>query len=234
MIATIGKNLAAALVKSQAEFPEIAKNAEVEVKKEGKLLYKFKYADLPNIIGAIVPILNANKIFISQSVSTEEGQVSVQTNLIHETGETLGTGNLSMPTPRDPKDLGGHITYMKRYSMVAAFTLAADEDIDAPPTVKHKVSEPKGTGSQPKQSPGGAQGATGGASDKQLATIGKMLGAAGYDKKEDRLDYVNEVLRAEGFDPVKDSKELPSKQASKVIGKLIDDKKLKDAMDKAI
>jgi hypothetical protein len=135
---------------------------------------------------------------------------------------------------------------------------------------------PKDTGSQPKQSPGGAQGATGGAKtlcpecgadaiikskeeygggwlcykkkggcgakfqddpasgdatpDSNAPKMHAAFGEMGITEREDRLDYVNEVLKANGQPPVKSSKDLTREQENEVIGKLIDDKKLKDAM----
>lgn len=122
--------LAKALAKAQGEFPVIPKDSEVEVKsKEGKTLYKYKYADLTTIISATRPAMSKAGLSFTQGV-VPGGFV---TTIMHESGEELVTGFIpcSVPTNADMKQVAGLITYVKRISLTAALGVSADEDVDA-------------------------------------------------------------------------------------------------------
>lgn len=124
------KNLFAALAKAQGSFPIIPKDSEVEVKsKEGKFLYKYKYADLTTIIGCTRPALSSNGLSFTQGMITG----GFATTITHESGETLVTGFIpcDIPKSQDMKQIAALITYVKRISLTAALGVSADEDVDA-------------------------------------------------------------------------------------------------------
>jgi hypothetical protein len=124
--------LQGALAKAQGEFPVIPKDSEVEVKsKEGKLLYKYKYADLTTIISCTRPAMSAAGLSFTQGV-VPGGFV---TTIMHESGEQLRTGFVPCEVPKnaDMKQVAGLITYVKRISLTAALGVSADEDVDAGP-----------------------------------------------------------------------------------------------------
>ena len=122
--------LADALAKAQGEFPVIPKDSEVEVKsKEGKLLYKYKYADLTTIISATRPAMSKHGLSFTQGV-VSGGFV---TTMMHSSGQTLKCGFIpcKVPDQADMKQVAGLITYVKRISLTAALGVSADEDVDA-------------------------------------------------------------------------------------------------------
>lgn len=119
-----------ALAKAQGKFIQPDKNKEVEVKKEGRLLYKTKYADLKNVIEAFrVPLSENGLSFTQKTISGERGWRLVLT-LRHSSGEYDET---SMPIQLDepPQQVGSQLTYLKRYQAAAYFGIAADDDDDA-------------------------------------------------------------------------------------------------------
>jgi hypothetical protein len=122
--------LATALAKAQGKFPVIPKDSEVEVKsKEGKFLYKYKYADLTTIIAATRPAMAEHGLSFTQGI-VEGGFATL---IMHESGEKLETGFVPFELPRggDMKTIAGLVTYVKRISLTAALGVSADEDVDA-------------------------------------------------------------------------------------------------------
>ncbi len=122
--------IAAALSKAQGEFPVIPKDSEVEVKsKEGKLLYKYKYADLTTIISHTRPAMSKNGLSFTQGI-VDGGFATL---VLHDSGQSLETGFIPCEVPRnaDMKQVAGMITYVKRISLTAALGVSADEDVDA-------------------------------------------------------------------------------------------------------
>jgi hypothetical protein len=113
--------LAAALVKAQGKFPSIPKNKTANVGK-----YTYKYADLPDILEAVIPVLNKHGLCIMQAPDGD----SLVTTLMHESGQCV-TGRIPLPMKTSPQELGSWLTYLRRYSLTGMLGIAADEDDDA-------------------------------------------------------------------------------------------------------
>ena len=120
--------IAAALAKAQGEFPEITFDSEVEVTMKSGGKYRFKYATLTNIIRATRPALSANGLAL---VQTFENTV-LTTRLIHSSGQQLtSTIELPIDDSMSNQDIGGVMTYFKRYSISAILGVSADADDDS-------------------------------------------------------------------------------------------------------
>ncbi|MCK5235711.1 MAG: ERF family protein [Deltaproteobacteria bacterium] len=139
------KDLFDALIKAHAEIPVLELSGEVTVKKDGKVLYTYKYAPLSEIMKTIRPILAKAGLAIIQNTSTKtDGSVMVTTTLIHSTGQwaTSAPMIIAGKESADIKDLGGKITYIRRYQINSMLALAADEDTDANGTSEEYNVEP--------------------------------------------------------------------------------------------
>lgn len=91
--------------------------------------FKSKYADLSEVVEAVVPALNKAGIGVMQFPEFDGEWVSVTTTLMHESGASV-TGTLRLrPSKADPQGVGSAITYGRRYSLLA-MTGAAPEDDD--------------------------------------------------------------------------------------------------------
>jgi len=116
------KNLAAALVKAQAEI-------DGAVRSSVNPHFKSKYADLGAVMDAIKPALAKHGLGFVQELSERDNGVYVETVIIHESGETYRTGKLPMPASKqDAHGYGSAISYAKRYSLMAAFGVPAEDD----------------------------------------------------------------------------------------------------------
>jgi hypothetical protein len=91
--------------------------------------FKTKYADLSEVVEAVVPALNAAGIGVMQFPAFTGDMVSVTTVFLHESGASV-TGTLDLRPPKsDPQGIGSAVTYGRRYSLLA-MTGAAPEDDD--------------------------------------------------------------------------------------------------------
>ena len=91
--------------------------------------FKSKYADLSEVVEAVVPALNKAGIGVMQFPSYDGELVGVTTVLLHESGASV-TGTLHLrPSKSDPQGVGSAVTYGRRYSLLA-MTGAAPEDDD--------------------------------------------------------------------------------------------------------
>lgn len=93
--------------------------------------FKSKYADLSSVAAACMDALNDLGIAVVQAPSTNpDGSVSVETMLLHKSGQWMSETVTGKPKDDGPQALGSVITYLRRYSL-AAFAGVAPEDDDA-------------------------------------------------------------------------------------------------------
>jgi hypothetical protein len=123
MPATIEKGtLAAAMA---VAFKEI----EAATKDATNPHFKNKYAGLPQVIEAIKPALVNHGLFFTQRCHPAEDGVSVETVLHHSGGEMLSLGILYLPAnKRDAQGFGSALTYARRYALMTAFGVPAEDD----------------------------------------------------------------------------------------------------------
>ena len=91
--------------------------------------FRSKYVDLSGAIEAIIDALHNNGISLIQKTHDIEHGVKVETIFLHESGESISGGMLSMPT--DKANCHGTmaaLTYARRGSLIAAAGLAPEDD----------------------------------------------------------------------------------------------------------
>lgn len=129
------KNIAAALVKAQKNFAPALKSST-------NPHFKSRYADLAACVEAVVDALNNAGIMLMQQCHECESGVTVETVFIHESGETMSAGKLSVPASKnDAQGYGSALTYARRYSLMAACGIAPEDD-DGNAASKQKKPEP--------------------------------------------------------------------------------------------
>lgn len=137
------KNLAAALVKAQAAMTGAKKDSS-------NPFFKSKYADLSSVDAAIGPALEANGLGYVQVSHVADSAASVETIIIHESGETFACGPVTVPVSKgDAQAFGSAMTYARRYSLAAAFGVCPEDDdgnaaAKAAPKTIAQESQPSG------------------------------------------------------------------------------------------
>lgn len=123
--------LNAALAEAAQLFPKIEKTKTAKVMKDGRLLYEFDYADLADIEAAVRGPLGKHSLAIVHQVSpNEKGGLLLRTSLRHSSGETLESSMLLPGNTARPQDLGGLLTFYKRYLLSALLGVSSDSDDD--------------------------------------------------------------------------------------------------------
>jgi len=114
--------IATALVKAQKEFAPALKTSN-------NPHFKSKYVDLAGCVEAVIDALNNNGIMLMQKNHPYDGGVSVETIFLHESGESISGGILTVPASKqDPQGYGSALTYARRYSLMAAAGIAPEDD----------------------------------------------------------------------------------------------------------
>lgn len=91
--------------------------------------FKSKYADLSACINAVDGALLDNSIAMYQETFEDTTGVTVETVFLHESGEIIRGGKLHVPASKnDPQGYGSALSYARRYSLMAACGIAAEDD----------------------------------------------------------------------------------------------------------
>lgn len=131
------KEIALALSKAQGAFDHAKKDTKNE-------FFRSQYADLASVIDAAKKPLSDNGLSVAQIVDTDEnGNISLETILMHVSGEWISGKYPVRPVKTDPQAMGSAITYARRYAFSAITGIAADDDDGnaASQKGKEKVSE---------------------------------------------------------------------------------------------
>ena len=210
-----GADLAAAFAAAQAEMPDITKGRTANVGQ-----YRYTYADLSDVLGALRPVLARHGLFLTQNVVTRNNTVDVWTTIGHRSGQTFDFGPMSFPTGNTPQTAGSAVTYARRYSLLAAVGLATEDDDG-----QHAAQAPK-TARKPTQAPtdplpdeqgyqGGRPSATG-ITEQQMKKLSILLNEHGLTERTSAIAYVSDKIGR----TVESRKELSKAEAATVIDAL--------------
>jgi hypothetical protein len=135
--------LFAALAKAQAAFGPIERTKEVTVrpKDNTKSSYKFLYAPYENLIEATRGPLAANGLTVSQPYHSVQDGWMLRTILAHSSGAFMEATDF-IPYSKAPanQDLGGYLSYRKRYGYAGILCLASEDDDDSNRADGHEVT----------------------------------------------------------------------------------------------
>lgn len=115
------KELATALAKAQGQL-ENASKASVNPH------FKSKYADLAEVINTIRPVFAEHGLSVMQCPSFDAGIVSVETVLMHSSGEFIASTVSAPVSKQDAQGVGSAITYCRRYALAAVAGIAQEDD----------------------------------------------------------------------------------------------------------
>lgn len=113
--------LAAALAAAQGEMTHAEKDRE-------NPHFKSVYATLASVLEACRPALSKHKIAIIQRPTTVGKVVTVETMLVHESGQYISAACSSEARGADPQSIGSAITYLRRYALMSMVAIAPDDD----------------------------------------------------------------------------------------------------------
>lgn len=116
------KAIATALLKAKQAFGPALKS-------KVNPAFKSRYADLAACLEAVDQPCLDNGIVLYQETFEDASGVTVETVFLHESGEALRCGKLHVPASKqDPQGYGSALSYARRYSLMTACGIAAEDD----------------------------------------------------------------------------------------------------------
>lgn len=116
------KDIALAFIKAKREFAPALKD-------KSNPAFRSKYADLGACIEAVDDAFLNNDIAMYQETFMDDTGVTVETVLLHASGECIRGGRLHVPASKqDPQGYGSALTYARRYSLMATCGIAPEDD----------------------------------------------------------------------------------------------------------
>jgi hypothetical protein len=166
------QKIAAALVKIAAAVENPHKNAQ-------NPHFRSSYADLAEIINTTRHVCAEHGVALVQSPGMSDGLCTVETLMVHESGEWIRGEAASPIQKQDPQGVGSAITYLRRYSLAALLGIAQEDDDG------NTASQRRSVNGQPHQKPA-PKPATGGDEIACPACSGPM-----WDNRTDDKAAVN-------------------------------------------
>lgn len=121
-MATQPNTLSAAMAQAFAQIEAASKDAK-------NPHFRSSYATLGAVVDAVKPALVNNGLFFTQETHDASGGVCVETVIRHASGEEIRCGRLFVPANKnDAQGFGSALTYARRYSLMTAFGVPAEDD----------------------------------------------------------------------------------------------------------
>lgn len=118
--------LSADMVKAKRQLGNVTKN-----KKANAGSHSYKYTDLAAVTATIDSAIEDAKsdLWFTQDVTTGEASVTCVSKVLHANGACYEGAAMTLPVlKRDPQGFGSAISYARRYSALAFWGIAAEDD----------------------------------------------------------------------------------------------------------
>lgn len=218
------ETLAAALLAFQGDMPEIVKDQTANVPTKTGGSYRYSYADLSSITKIALPVLQQHGLVFTSGPDVIDGNFVLRWSLIHVHSAEQRDGAYPLPPPgqRTAQEVGGAITYGRRYAFCAVLGITPTDDDDDARTMtqaqqaaqQRRAEQPTGNGRAR-----GGSGLRGRAtqqrpiSDAQITALHTAFAEVALTEREDKLHYAVGVIKRE----ITSSTELTMSEASRVI-----------------
>lgn len=129
-----GQSFAADFAAMQSELPRIARNGQIDIKKDGRLIQSTKFAKLEDINDGVRPVLQKYGFGVSFSIDQGPHGITVTAKLLHRLGHGERT-SLTLPIDNSGsknavQGNGSTISYGKRYTLCAILNISTGDDMD--------------------------------------------------------------------------------------------------------
>lgn len=115
------EKLAAAMAKAQGVIENAAKTSV-------NPHFKNRYADLAEVINTVRPVFAEHGLSVVQFPAYDAGVVSVETVVMHESGQYISRTASCRIGKDDAQGVGSAVTYLRRYSLAAVANIAQEDD----------------------------------------------------------------------------------------------------------
>ncbi len=192
--------LAAALAELQTQLPAISKDLTANVGS-----YRYSYADLAMISREVLPILGKLGLSFTSCPTLRDGRFVLAYQLLHSSGAGI-SGLYPLPEKGSPQEIGGAITYARRYCLCAVTGVAPEDDDNDAALAEKAARRDLKKRAMPKD----------GINAQQTLKMNKLFRELGMTDRDAKLGYAREVVGRE----LGSATELTGAEADKVIERL--------------
>ncbi len=123
------KEITVALIAAQKEIVPVKRD-------KTNPFFKSSYVGLDTVLPEALRILNGHDLALIQTVGgAEGGGTTLSTTILHSSGEWISDTQPLLLSKEDPQGQGSAITYARRYGLMSALGIVAEDDDDANRTV---------------------------------------------------------------------------------------------------
>ena len=123
------KEMPKALVKMQQELENPIKNKQVNMSLKSGRKVSYGYVELDELLDLTREVIASNGFSVVQSPYDSDDKFGVETMLVHSSGEYIkGKFGKKISGNETAQDLGGVITYFRRYHLLSILNLAQEDD----------------------------------------------------------------------------------------------------------
>jgi hypothetical protein len=211
-------NIASALAVLQTRLPRITKDKTAKVDTKAGGSYRYTFADLARVSEALLPLMGAVGLSFTARPTLADGRFVLAYELLHTSGETR-TGEYPLQERGTPQEIGGHITYARRYCLCSVTGAAPDDDDDdaaaAQQAAGRRQRKSDRTGSDDDTQPARGRGepSISGAQQRKMQALFRDVGIA---NREEKLRFAVDAVGR----PLTSSTQLTSAEAGHVIDRL--------------
>ena len=145
--------LAKALSLAQGSIKTPDKNKTAKIPTKDGRQYQYNYADLSQIVECARKALSENGLAHIFTINSTEGSDAVLIlTLVHSSGQWISS-EMYIPEANDMKQMGAHLTYLRRYMLASMIDVHADEDTDSTPETGDSTYTNRDKSSDAPQSP---------------------------------------------------------------------------------
>jgi len=124
---------ALAAAQSELKNPEKTKDGKVKgtAKASGKdYEYSFKYADIGDVLEAVLPVFSKHGLSVMQPTKIAEGSIILITRIAHTAGAMIESEYPVCGLNGNHQAMGAALTYARRYALTTLIGIAAVDDTD--------------------------------------------------------------------------------------------------------
>lgn len=215
------KNIDEVILRIQQNPPVLVKDKAGQVGNQ-----KTKYANLEQVNEKVLPRLNElGTIYVCLPSMQDDARFALEYELKHVASGTTKTGKYALKLSENPQAMGSAITYARRYALLAALGIVAeDEDDDgagrgsAQRQAKRATPEQQGQTAQRRPS-GPPLPSDNLISQPQMAKMQAMFAERGITTAEAKKAFLEDVVKH----PLASTKELTKAEAKAVLDRLESD-----------
>lgn len=109
----------------------------------------YHFAPLPEILDLARPVLARHALAVRFQTQPDANNILVTCEVVHATGTVVSAASLYSPSNANMQAVGSGLTYARRYTLVAALGIAADDDDDGEAAARPFKPAPKAAQVQP-------------------------------------------------------------------------------------